>query len=248
MTVSSAHTKALEQIRRNIEEAGCHIYVVTGGPTPRFAYTIGLRESLGAELLFAGGLLYERDDVLVIINELRAQRATAPTDLASEIVVPEVGSFTLRETHRSWTRALLLGALDYYEVADVDAYQIVPDAEHHTLDVPDTTTEWSATREPAWQWLHEPWQHPVSPTSTALTNLAALRGAPITEACRWEDDYWELFAGPSPDVDKRDLRLVPLGCLLGIDSSLEHVVGLGVDEGVIRETGTHPWSPWTPRG
>ncbi len=46
---------ALEQIRRNIESHRFHIYVVGGnGSDRRFVYTIGLRESLGAELDRAG--------------------------------------------------------------------------------------------------------------------------------------------------------------------------------------------------
>jgi hypothetical protein len=60
--MTPARAKALEQIKHNIEKSGFHVYIVMGaGPTPRFAYTIGLRESLGAELVLAGGLYYENN-------------------------------------------------------------------------------------------------------------------------------------------------------------------------------------------
>jgi hypothetical protein len=53
---------ALDEIRRNIAESGFHIYVVTGSGKPHYGYTIGLRESLGAELILAGAYFYELDE------------------------------------------------------------------------------------------------------------------------------------------------------------------------------------------
>jgi hypothetical protein len=76
-----------------------------------------------------------------------------------------------------------------------------------------------------------------------MTNLDALRGAPITEACRWEEDEWEMFAGAGPDVAEEDARLVPLGCLLASDPSLAAVVDLEVGKGLWREPGG-AWVPW----
>ena len=55
--------KALATIKRNIEKSGFHIYIVAGEQTPRFAYTVGLRESLGAELVLAGGLYYDAQEI-----------------------------------------------------------------------------------------------------------------------------------------------------------------------------------------
>jgi hypothetical protein len=61
--MSADRAKALDLIKRNIEKSGFHIYLVAGGGrTPRFVYTIGLRESLGAELVLAGALYYEDKD------------------------------------------------------------------------------------------------------------------------------------------------------------------------------------------
>jgi hypothetical protein len=161
--------KALALIKRNIEESGFHIYIVSAGSSPRFAYTIGLRESLGAELVLAGGFFFEKSDqVLEILHSVRKQLASGMKGKLgpvwqSELVVPELGKFTLRQAHASWTRSLLLGALDYYSIEDVDAYQIVPEARHRTIDVPNTSKEWSATDEPMWRWRDDGWPYTISP-------------------------------------------------------------------------------------
>jgi hypothetical protein len=252
--MSIERERALERIRRNIETHGFHIYVVAGnGPDPRFVYTIGLRESLGAEMVFAGGLYYEKkSDVLAIVNSLREQLGSgaggAPTEAWRwTLRVDQLGSFSFRKAHSSWTRSLLLGALDYYGIDDVDAYQIVPDDQHMTIDVPSMDKDWNAAAEPIWQWLHEPWRYPVSAASTVMTDLDALHGEPITEACRWEEDYWEMFAGAGPDVSDEMARLVPLGCLLAVDPSLVAVVRLKIGEGLWRDGDGGDWNAWIPR-
>ena len=67
-----------------------------------------------------------------------------------------------------------------------------------------------------------------APTSHAATDLDALRGSPVTEACRWEEDYWELFAGAGPDVPNVEKRVVGLGMLLAADPSLAPILDLKV--------------------
>lgn len=245
--MSLERARALELIKRNIEKSGFHIYLVEGGsPTPRFAYTIGLRESLGAELVLAGALYYDKDEVLEIIRSVRKRLLKGKTrpGWKPDIDLDRLGSFRLRKSHRSWTRSLLLGALDFYGIEDIDAYQIVPDKTHHTIDIPDMAREWSPTTEPIWQWLHEPWSYSVPPESTSMTNLDALRGASITEACRWEEDYWEMFAGEGPAVTEADARLVPLGCLLASDPTLARVVELAIGTGVWRDGKGGDWNAW----
>jgi hypothetical protein len=77
-----------------------------------------------------------------------------------------------------------------------------------------------------------------------VTNLDALRGKPITEAVRWEENEWELFAGAGPDVEDHDIRIVSLGTLLGSDRSIEVVAGLAVGEGLWRHPADLKWQPW----
>jgi hypothetical protein len=60
---------------------------------------------------------------------------------------------------------------------------------------------------------------------------------------RWEEDEWELFSGPGPDIPKDELRVVPLGTLIASDSSLDRIVKLSVGTGLRRE-GMSEWHPW----
>src|SRR5437879_840265 len=89
---------ALEQIRENIARTGRHIYVVAGGAaTPRYAYTIGVSESIGAELILAGASFYMNDDVAPILNDIAAQLKSKTEWEAMKFEVAEHGSFTLRK-------------------------------------------------------------------------------------------------------------------------------------------------------
>jgi hypothetical protein len=233
----------LDAIERNIRQHGFHIYSIGASSTPRFTYTIGIHDTHGAELVLAGGLYYSVAEVGRIIHAIRAG-LVAGAPCSATFSVDTLGTFTLRAAHPSWTRALLLGALDYYSVPDIAAYQIVPDAAHTTIDVPDMRLAWSATTEPVWQWLHEAWRHPVPETSIAMTHLAVLRGARITEVMRWEEDEWEMFAGDGSTVSDEDARVVPLGCLVASDPSLLPIVDLAVGEGLWRDATTGAWNAW----
>ena len=141
----------------------------------------------------------------------------------------------------------MVGALDFYRETDLPALQIVPDEAHWTIDVPDLSEPWSAKASPIWQWLQEPWRYPVPSKSKAVTNLAALRGERITEAMRWEEDEWDLFAGPGPDVPKDEIRVIPLGTLLGHDETLGSVVNLPIGSGLWRDDASE-WHPWGKQG
>jgi hypothetical protein len=233
---------ALDRIRANIEQTGHHVYMVLGGAIPRFAYTIGISESVGIELILAGAFFYLNAEVAPIVNNIAAQLKADRG--RQDLTVEEHGNFTLRTVHVSWAKRLMLGVLDYYQVREMSALQIVPDDDHWTIDVPDMSVPLSITSEPIWQWLQEPWLHPVPENSVAATDLGALRGERITEAKRWEDDEWEVFAGYGPDLPKNQMREVPLGTLLAVDESLVPVIHLAIGEGIVREV--DPVSEWQP--
>ena len=242
MVNEAQRKQALADIRENIARSGLHIYLVSDGATPRFAYTIGLSESIGAELILAGAIFYMKDDVRKIINGIAAQ---LKADRDREVFeVTGQGSFALRRAHSSWATEFMLGAFDYYQKREIPALQIVPDKAHWTIDVPDMAAPWSATKEPIWRWQREAWTYPVPKDATATTNLAALRGERVTEAVRWEEENWELFAGAGPDVSKDELRVVPLGTLVAADPSLVAVINLEVGAGLWRDdiSGWHPWA------
>src|SRR6516165_1851245 len=159
MTNEPQKKQALDRIRENIARTGQHVYVISGGETPRFAYTIGLSESVGVELILAGAVFYMKDEVLQIIEAIASELKTAHERRTFEVT--GLGSFSLRQVHATWAAEFILGAFDYYQKRDIEALQIVPDEVHWTLDVPDMTAPWSATEEPVWRWLREPWTFPV---------------------------------------------------------------------------------------
>ena len=110
MTNEAQKRQMLDLIRENIARSGQHVYVVSGGKTPRFAYTVGVSESVGVELILAGAIFYMKDEVVKIINDiaaqLKAQRDREVFEMAG------LGSFTLRKVHSSWAAEFMLGAFD----------------------------------------------------------------------------------------------------------------------------------------
>jgi hypothetical protein len=193
--------------------------------------------------MLAGGISLLGNAVMQALADAAkaARRGTLAVD--SRLVVDGVGPFRVGPVHRSWAEQLLLAAFDFYNRDDVTAVQLAPEGDARTIDVPDFSVPWSAAREPVWRWLKEPWDFEVSPTSMAVTNLDAMRGQPISEAARWEETDWELFAGPGPYTPNEDMRVVPLATLLGFDPSLEPVARLEVGR-AIRRVPPGPWEPW----
>jgi hypothetical protein len=236
--------QALSKIRENIARSGYHLYVVSGNPLPRFAYTIGLTPKIGKELDLAGAIFYMSEDVGRIIGKL-VERLTGDAGAEeSLIVVDPYGSFTLRHVDPSWAGALMLGAFDFYQKQEIAGLQIVPDKAHWTIDVPDMTTAWGHGASPGWQSLKGPMTYSMPHSSHAVADLGALRGESVTEACRWEEDYWELFAGAGPDIPDEHRRVVPLSIFLDADASLLPILNLPLGEGIWREN-LSEWHVWT---
>jgi hypothetical protein len=232
------------RIRSNIDQFGYHVTVVTGGALPRFAYTIGCTTTLGAEFVFAGGEFYSQSQVSEILAATVAAASTAVDWLTQPIRTDALGHFSLVQVHASWATLLVLGAFDYYSQSTLPVWQIVPDAAHYTLDVPAMTQPFDEAAQPIWQWLTRQWPYAIPVASMAVTNLLVLRGAKATEVMRWEEKDWEIFAGAAPAIPKADMRIVPLGTLLGIDASLHVVVDLEVEKGLWRDSRSLNWQPW----
>jgi hypothetical protein len=241
-----ARTRALEQIRENINRFGYHVYVVSGEQQPRYAYTIGLSPRLGYEVVFAGGILFMYKEIGTIIKAVVEKLTAKLVSESGACGVDPFGGFSFRRCDPSWTALLMTGASDFYQRSEVHGLQILPDSGHKTLDVPDTGIPWSPESAPIWRYIKESWPFSVPPTSHAATDLDALRGSPVTEACRWEEDYWELFAGAGPDVPNEEKRVVGLGMLLAADPSLAPILDLKVGDGIWREDSLQ-WQTWARR-
>lgn len=231
-------------IQSNIDQNGYHITVVGGAVEPRFAYSIGLYNSLNFELVFTGGVYYLKDEMLRFFREIVNNLRASSDAIDQRIAIDALGEFSFFRVDPSWSKLMLLGVFDYYKKDDIPVYQIVPDAAHFTNDIPDMSRKWDVSTEPVWQWLDRKWQYDVPEKSQVTTNLEALKGAAITELMRWEEDEWEMFAGSGPDVEKNDMRVVSLGTILGIDSTLLPAVDLKIGKGLRRTDRNSDWDDW----
>src|SRR5438105_15332079 len=165
-----ARQRALQDIRENIDRFGYHLYIVSGKQTPRYAYTIGLSPKLGYELAFAGGILYMYKEVGEIVRGIFDQLNASAVSAEQTFKIGSFGAFSLRPCDSSWVTLLMLGATDFYQRPDIMARQIVPDADHMTIDIPDMTLPWDPQSAPVWQWVHEPWAYSVPNDSEAVTD------------------------------------------------------------------------------
>lgn len=244
--------RMLDLIRRNIETFGRHVYVVRGGESPRFVYTIGLKERANCELVFAGGAIFSDRTVGRILNTIsqRIEAGAAPGGL--EVTIESIGTFRLAPVDPDWVARLLLGALDYYDIETVTAWQVVPmDEEQRFIDIPDMSRPWSPDVQFVWRWLEGGWPYEIPQSSVALTDLDAMLGYSASEVMRWEETEWEIYSGEKPDRED-DAYRVPLATLIAFDASLEPAVHLRVGRGLIREFSADgeagDWDDWGPKG
>jgi len=236
--------EALNEIRDHITKFGFHTYVVTGGGDPHYGYTIGLTESLGAEFILAGAYFYRLREVSNVIKSIIAKLSSSVAWESLSVAADPWGTFSFRHVHTSWATALMLGAFDYYRGKNIEAYQIVPDETHWTIDVPNLSQPPGPNQAPGWRCLTEEWTYPVPRDSVALTDLNVLRGGWITEVMRWEEDQWEIFSGSGQEIPESERRVIPLGVLLSADNSLLPAVDLRVETGFWRDKEEPEWHSW----
>jgi len=142
------------KIRADIERYGVSYTVVSGGPLPRYAYSIGLLESAGYELILAGASFFNIERVYQAMDS--ARRAVVE-GAAESVSVVDVGDFTLSPVQDAGARLIALGAFDYYANGQVRFLQLIPAMAHSTIDVPDMSEAPNWAREPVWRWLEMPW-------------------------------------------------------------------------------------------
>jgi hypothetical protein len=230
---------ALKLIRFNIKRYGYHVYSIGGGASPNYYYTIGLSPLLGAELIIAGASYYSPNQQLDVLRELSRLAERLDATGTRRMLSTTWGDFDVAAAHPSWSAQLALGVFDYYS-RDVEVWAVSPTGEARTIDVADMTVPWQADTQPVWRWIGEKWPYDVSEDSVAVTNLAAMRGAAITDGLRRSSINWELFVDSDPDKPQDGVLVVPLGTLLGFDPTLAAFTHLAVGEGLTRKPG-HPW-------
>ena len=142
-----------EKIKSNIEQYGHHNTIVHSGTVPRFAYTIGLKKHFEIELIFAGGIYFMQDEIMKIINGIAVH--VKQFGLIDNVAVSSFGLFKLSRVHQSWSKLTALGCFDFYNTNEIQLYQIIPDTEHFTLDIPNMSLEWNSISQPIWKWLSE---------------------------------------------------------------------------------------------
>jgi len=233
------NTEFLEIIRKNIEKNGYHITLVNGGQNPNFSYSIGLAERFGFELIIAGGFKSIKDNEFIFGHIY--QKLKSGSTVNSQFSLSDNDLFYLGTVDSSWCEKLMLGVYDYYSVDEIKAYQIIPI--ERTLDTP-LMSDAIIPNDPVWKWLDMKWNIDAPKNSYVITDLNALKGKTITEVAKWEDHVWEMFSGPGPDVEKEDIRIVPLGTILGIDATLKPIVNLIVGQGLWRDNKDSSWHDW----
>jgi hypothetical protein len=144
----------------------------------------------------------------------------------------------------------MLGAIDYYNSKNINAFQIVPiDDNHKTIDIPDMSLPWSKQDE-IWKYLKDNlnWEFSISENAIAITNLKALYGFRLTEFYRFEEDEWEIFSGNGSLESKESIRIVPITVLLKGDPTIRDFLNLEVGMGKFRDLNNESnqnWYDWS---
>lgn len=234
----------IEKIKYNIDVHGYHVTIVTGSPYPRFMYTIGLKNKIGCELIFAGGESMSAKIVNKIFREMYNKLSLDNNEKNNPIDLDSLGTFIISEVDPSWSKLLTLGVFDFYQTSNIKILQILPNQLNITLDIPHLDRTFNVNTEPIWKWLTLDWTFPVPRNSIVITNVDSLYGQKTTEATRWEEAEWEIFVGSGLELDKEKTLIVPLGTMLGIDNTLEPVVNLQINKGIWRDPIELIWHNW----
>ncbi|KFF13760.1 DUF4262 domain-containing protein [Flavobacterium hydatis] len=232
-------------IDSHIKNLGYHVTTVAGkSALPRYSYSIGLEDTVGFELVFAGGEIFNLKEVSEIIKNI-IEKLKIDSDWENKTFrLEDLKSYTLSKVNESWISLMLDGIVDYYKGKKIIVLQIIPDQKNKTLDVPDMSIEFNAERNKIWQWLINEWTYPIAEGTLVFTNTEALFGEKITELMRWEEDEWEMFTENSDEIDKANIKIVPFGVLLGIDATLIEALNVKVGKGLWREDDSLEWNAW----
>lgn len=88
----------------------------TLNPDPRYAYSIGLSDLVNFEIIFAGGIIYSKDEVEIIFDAVVDKLKTVKNINDLKIYIENLGVFSLNNVDDSWCKLMMLGVFDYYKV------------------------------------------------------------------------------------------------------------------------------------
>ena len=230
-------------VDENISKFGYHTVLVQNGVTPRYIYTIGLAEKIGCELVFAGGIWYDRHQVATIISGVRDLLSENNSRKHALIKLEKVEQFELVKVDRFWNSNLFLGFETYYGNFDqVNLLQILPIENRVTFETP-YLAEGPNFQQNGYFTNSVIERNGVS--GRALTPISVLLETEnVLEVCRWEADYWEMYPRDPNQYDKNELRIVPIWMLLDHDRSLEPALRLKVKQGIWRKEIGANWNEW----
>lgn len=227
-------------VSRTVAKHGFQLTAVGPSAVPKYVYTIGLAESFGFEFLLAGAALLSVAEITKILTQLSQSVLTNVNGSIDELP-SQVSS--LGEVHPSWSDQLMLGATSFHHRA-VPALQPILVSSLETIDIPVASEPYSEESAPVWKWLTKEWDLAIAKSTMVMTNREALKGEPIVEVSRWDDDAWELMADSDEKPTMENCRAVPLATLLGFDSSLHGVLALPAGRSLRRESRALPWRAW----
>jgi hypothetical protein len=239
-----------ERVFENVRRHGWHYYRVNGGPTPPWAYTIGLFETFGLpELVLAGATYFTKQEVEAGIRALVESGRSDRPNANDRRSVAQLGQLLFTQPHQTWVNHLLLGAVDFYSVYGVESFPVLQarptDGPRSTIDTPATEQPFDIQRERPWRWLGEEWPYALDPTTHVLTDLDALRGSTVTMVVRNEQSVpglrWEAWATSFEDVPREIVRSTPFGTLLATDPTLGAVLDLPPGGYAARDDVDDPW-------
>jgi len=235
----------MDLIDSNIQKCGYHIYVVKDNASlPRFSYSIGLKDTLGLDLVLAGALLYSDEEAKMILDEIIV---ALKNDKSIDTITTTLGVFTLKDVDNSWVQELMLGALDYYDTDTIKALQVLPsDKRKFSIDIPNLQNRYSPYDEPLWQWLTMDWNYDIPSSSMCVTNTDVLLGESLFQAIRWEEDYWEAFSKPSSEIVEEDTHFIPLSFILESNEINKIIATLSINQAVTKID--NEWGVWNVDG
>lgn len=234
----------LDHIKDNILKHRFHINVVSQEFTPRFAYTIGLFNKNGYELVLAGNMDLLYDDIIYILNFIGNKLINHEETTGSRFEINIKSMFELRKVDESWTDIMLLGVNDFYNDKSILSYQIHQIGNMTSVDIPNMNCKFKPEDQPIWRWLTCKNDLNIPQNSKVVINKDILYGAKALEIMRWDENEWEIYSMNPENLDEDDMRIIPVSTIIGIDNSLERILELNVGKGLIRDSPNNAWESW----